>query len=140
MVIINLIGLVLNIVGTILVSVCAIRVMICIHSALIAHQGTLEAHHAGRRDFPMIVGLDESREREMNRGDWQLRFGLALVALGFILQAIAAAAPLFDCETKSMPPKSLQPTAAAPVSWTAVGNLIVAVAFWSQSPAAMPEF
>jgi 23S rRNA maturation-related 3'-5' exoribonuclease YhaM len=38
------------------------------------------------------------------------------------------------------PNKSLQPTAAALVSWTVVGNLIVTVAFRSQSPAAVAEF
>jgi len=36
--------------------------------------------------------------------------------------------------------KSVQPTAAAPVSWTGMGDLIATVAFWSQFPAAVAEF
>jgi hypothetical protein len=39
-----------------------------------------------------------------------------------------------------LPNKSLQPTAAAPVSWSGVGNLVVTVAFRSRSPAAVAEF
>jgi hypothetical protein len=38
-----------------------------------------------------------------------------------------------------LPSTALQPTAATSVSWTGVGNLIVTVAFRSQSPVAVPE-
>ncbi len=86
----NLIGLVLNIAGTILVSISAGRLMVSIHNSLMGQEITAQASLSGYRDIPVFTGLDESREREMTRSNRILRWGLGLVALGFVLQAVAA--------------------------------------------------
>ncbi|MBI2812957.1 MAG: hypothetical protein HYX71_01575 [Opitutae bacterium] len=94
MLIINLIGLVLNLVGTIIVSLSAGSLMTRVHTALVAHQTTLEAYLGGERNIPLFTGLDKGREEEVRRSGTRLRVGLWLIVLGFILQALAAAAPL----------------------------------------------
>lgn len=97
---INLLGLVLNIAGTILVSVSAGRVFTCMHTALMAHQVTLMALFSRSQGVPLFTGLDDSREKEIVRGNRLLYFGLFLVGVGFVLQGVAAAAPLFAGSTQ----------------------------------------
>jgi hypothetical protein len=92
----NLIGLVLNVLGTIIAGVSARRVSVCIHTALMAHQVTLEAYFSQQRGIPLFTGLDATREREMKSANRALYCGLFLVVVGFVLQAVAAAAPCLN--------------------------------------------
>lgn len=96
MTILNLVGLVLNLVGTIIVSFFAGSLMTRIHTALMTHQTTLEAYLSGQRDIPLFTGLDAGRADELKRSESRLRCGLWLIVIGFILQAVATAAPLFS--------------------------------------------
>jgi hypothetical protein len=89
MIIVNLIGLVLNFAGTLIVSLCAGSFMNCVHADIEAHQVTLQALVHGEHRIPHVVGLDETRERELVRSSRRLKFGLALVVVGYLLQAIA---------------------------------------------------
>jgi len=89
MIIVNLIGLVLNFAGTIIVSVCAGSFMKCVHDDIEAHQVTLQALVHGEQRIPHVVGLDEARERELVKSAKHLRFGLGLIVVGYLLQAIA---------------------------------------------------
>jgi hypothetical protein len=94
MLIINLIGLVLNLIGTIAVCFSAGSLLTQIHTALMAHQVTLEADLGGHRDVPVFTGLDEGRAKELKLTDTRLKTGLWIIVAGFILQAVAAVAPL----------------------------------------------
>jgi hypothetical protein len=95
MLIINLIGLVLNLIGTIVVCFSAGSLLTQIHTALMAHQVTLEADLGGHRAVPVFTGLDEGRAKELKLTNTRLRIGLWIIVVGFVLQAVAAVAPLF---------------------------------------------
>lgn len=45
--------------------------------------------------IPLFTGLDDGREKALKLADTRLRAGLWIVVAGFILQAVAAVAPLF---------------------------------------------